>query len=217
MKMTKKKVFVAALAICLVAILSIGTLAWFSDSEAVSNKFRVADTGIGSGDETFSVDLWEKTPESAKDEDGYTYEEILPGDLLVKEPHVVNTGYYDQYIRVIVTISDAANWINIVGADADMEKVFVGYDEAKWNNISKTYDNVADTLTYVLYYNDILKADEEIVLFNSVKISEDMTQDQAAAFGGDFTVDVRAQAVQTENVGANAFEAFATVGMAIDA
>ena len=44
-----------------------------------------------------------------------------------------------------------------------------------------------------------------------------MTQDQAAAFGGDFTVDVRAQAVQTENVGANAFEAFATVGMAIDA
>ena len=170
MKMTKKKVFVAALAICLVAILSMGTLAWFSDSEAVSNKFQVADTGIGSGDETFSVDLWEKTPESAKDEDGYTYEEILPGDLLVKEPHVVNTGYYDQYIRVIVTISDAANWINIVGADADMEKVFVGYDEAKWNNISKTYDNVADTLTYVLYYNDILKADEEIVLFNSVKI-----------------------------------------------
>ena len=45
-----------------------------------------------------------------------------------------------------------------------------------------------------------------------------MDQAQAAAFGTDgFSIVVKAQAVQTDNVGGNAFAAFQTVGMAIDA
>ena len=44
MKLTKKKVFVAALAICLIAILSFGTLAWFSAGDSVKNEFYVADS-----------------------------------------------------------------------------------------------------------------------------------------------------------------------------
>ena len=39
MKMTKKKVFIAALAICLVAIVSMGTLAWFTASDYVTNDW----------------------------------------------------------------------------------------------------------------------------------------------------------------------------------
>ena len=44
MKMTKKKVFVTALAICLVAILSMGSLAWFNASDTITNKFKIADS-----------------------------------------------------------------------------------------------------------------------------------------------------------------------------
>lgn len=215
MRLTKKKVFVAALAICLVAIISMGSLAWFTASDSVTNKFLIADSEDDTPDEIFSVDVWEKTPDSEEDTDGYEYPDILPGATLVKEPHVENTGHYDQYIRVVVTISDATAWLNAVGEDIDMNTVFVGFDETQWTNIEKKIEGETDTVTYVLYYNGILESGKDITLFTDVKIPDSLTQAQAAAFGGDFTIDVKAQAVQTENVGANAYEAFATVGMAI--
>lgn len=216
MKITKKKVFVSALIICLLAIVSMSTLAWFSASDSVKNEFYVADSDNPTDDpeDIFSVAVWEKTPESDKDTDGYTYKEILPGAKLTKEAHVENTGYYSQYIRAIVTISDANAWLAAVEG-IDMAEVFLGFDESVWTNISMEHDTAADTLTYVLYYDGILESGKDITLFNQVKIPESLTVAQAAAFAGDFSITVKAQAVQTENVGNNAFEAFETVKMAI--
>jgi predicted ribosomally synthesized peptide with SipW-like signal peptide len=216
MKITKKKVFVSALIICLLAIVSMSTLAWFSASDSVKNEFYVADSGdhTDDPDAIFSVAVWEKTPESDKDTDGYTYNEILPGAKLTKEAHVENTGYYSQYIRAIVTISDANAWLAAVEG-IDMAEVFLGFDESVWTNISMEHDTTADTLTYVLYYDGILESGKDITLFEQVKIPESLTVAQAAAFAGDFSITVKAQAVQTENVGANAYEAFETVKMAI--
>jgi hypothetical protein len=192
------------------------TLAWFSASDSVKNEFYVADSGdhTDDPDAIFSVAVWEKTPESDKDTDGYTYNEILPGAKLTKEAHVENTGYYSQYIRAIVTISDANAWLAAVEG-IDMAEVFLGFDESVWTNISMEHDTTADTLTYVLYYDGILESGKDITLFNQVKIPESLTVAQAAAFAGDFSITVKAQAVQTENVGANAYEAFETVKMAI--
>lgn len=220
MKFTKKKVFIAALALCLVAVISMGTLAWFSDSDSVTNKFYVADSEDDTPDEIFSVDVWEKTPESDKDQDGYEYENILPGDLLLKTAHVENTGHYDQYIRVTITISDAQAWINAFGADFDATQVFDGYDATMWD-AAHTWNNLVDAddiaaveeIVYVLYYNDVLPAGEDFVVFENVKIPESLTQEQAAALGHEFSITVTAQAVQTENVGDSAYEAFQTVGM----
>ena len=216
MKITKKKVFVSALIICLLAIVSMSTLAWFSASDSVKNEFYVADSGdhTDDPDAIFSVAVWEKTPESDKDTDGYEYKKILPGTKLTKEAHVENTGYYSQYIRAIVTISDANAWLAAVEG-IDMAEVFLGFDESVWTNISMEHDTTADTLTYVLYYDGILESGKDITLFNQVKIPESLTVAQAAAFAGDFSITVKAQAVQTENVGNNAFEAFETVKMAI--
>ena len=217
MKFTKKKIFVIALAICLIATISMGTLAWFSASDSVTNDFYIADSGDHSDDPDaiFSVAVWEKTPDSNEDTDGYEYTEILPGTVLTKEPHVENTGYYSQYIRAVVTISDAAAWIAAVDG-IDMAEVFLGFDESKWTNISMEQDTAADTLTYVLYYDGILESGKDITLFEQVKIPESLTVEQAAAFAGGFSITVKAQAVQTENVGTNAYEAFTTVGLAIN-
>ena len=148
---------------------------------------------------------------------------LRPGDKLVKEPFVRNTGYYDQYIRVTVTISDATAWINALGLDFAIENVFAGYDASKWSNISKAIEGETDTITYVLYYTGILDGADtandavsgtanQVTLFTHVNIPQSLTQAQAAAFKGDFSIDIKAEAVQTENVGANAYEAFATVG-----
>lgn len=228
MKFNKKKFFVTALAVCLIAILSMGSLAWFSHKDSVYNEFFVADSDDNTPDKIFSVDVWEQKDSNGdgdfneaddveRTDETLTYEDILPGDELSKIAHVTNTGHYDQYIRVIVKISDATAWINAVGLDIDMNTVFVGFDETKWDHISKDINGETDTVTYVLYYTEILESEEDLVLFNAVKVPESLTREQAAAFNGGFAIDVKAQAVQTENVGANAYEAFETVGMAIEA
>lgn len=212
MKITKKKVFVAALAVCLIAILSMGSLAWFSAQDSVTNNFYVADSTDPDPDDIFSVEVFERVDtdgdgniDAALFENGFNYKDILPGDKLVKEPVVRNTGYYDQYVRVTVTISDAEAWINALGANFDVTKVFVGFDASQWvhvwNNLYGATE-VPEDIVYVLYYKDILESGKDIPVFTHIQIPESLTQEQAAEFEGGFTIDIKAQAVQTENVGA---------------
>ncbi len=211
MKLNKKKVFAVALAVCLLAILSVGSLAWFSASDSVTNEFLIADSEHGTEEAIFSVKVWEKVPGNDKNTDNHTYKDILPNAKLVKEPHIENTGYYSQYVRVILTFSDYEAWKAVVGED--LTALLVGYDAAMWTDITKSVEN--DTATYVLYYNGILESGKDITLFTHLHIPESLTQAQAAAFAGGFTVDIKAQAVQTENVGDDAYTAFDTVKMPI--
>lgn len=203
MKMTKKKVFVSALAICLIAIISMGTLAWFSAQDEVTNKFMIADSDDDTPDEIFSVDVWENTPDGEKDQDGYEYTDILPGDTLKKEARVENTGHYDQYVRVTVTISDAQAWIAALGADFNVADVFGGFVAADWNHIWNNMNGattIPENFVYVMYYKNIVKPGDVINVFNNVKIPTSLTRDEAVAFGGNFDITVKAEAVQTENV-----------------
>lgn len=223
MKLTKKKVIAIALVISLIAILSMGTLAWFSDDDAVTNEFMVATSDDDTPDEIFSVDVWENTPEGDGDQDGAEYTDILPGDLLKKEAYVENTGYYGQYIRVTVTISDAEAWINALGANYDVTEVFVGYDETQWvhvwNNLNGA-TTMPENIVYVMYLKTVLDSGKKVNIFDAIQIPTSLTQEQAAAFGGGFTIDIKAEAVQTENVVPAgtpaedaAWTAFQTVGM----
>ena len=203
MKLTKKKVFVSALAICLIAIISMGTLAWFSAQDEVTNNFYIADSDDDTPDKIFSVDVWENTPDGDKDTDGYEYTDILPGDTLKKEARVENTGHYDQYIRVTVTISDAQAWIDALGANFSVADVFDGFVASDWNHIWNNMNGattIPENLVYVMYYKDIVEAGEVINVFNNVKIPTSLTREQAVAFGGNFGITVKAEAVQTENV-----------------
>lgn len=230
MKMTKKKVFVIALVICLVAILSMGSLAWFSSQDDVVNNFYVADSDDDTADKIFSLDVYEYTENSPANKvtSGDSFTEVLPGDTLKKEPHIENKGHYDQYIRAIITISDANVWANALGAEFNDDALiacFDGFDATKWTDI--TTEVVGTNIRIVMYYNGILDGTDtvndaesgtisDITVFKNVKIPQAMEQDDAAAFGADgFSITVKAQAVQTENVGATAKEAFATVGMSL--
>ncbi len=239
MKMTKKKVLVLALAISLIALISMGTLAWFHDADSVVNEFFVADSTDTTPDDIFDVNVWERIDEDGDGqidatitaETGFDYKDVLPGDKLVKEPFVRNEGYYDQYVRVIVTISDATAWINAMGLDFEIEDVFEGYDATQWNHVEKIIEGSTDTITYVLYYNGILDGDDtandstsgtndSVVLFTHVNIPESLTREQAAQFRSMFSISIKAQAVQTENVVPAgtvaedaAFKAFETVGL----
>ena len=222
MKLSKKKVFTLALAVCLIAILSMSSLAWFTDDDSVTNDFLFAGSEDQNPDDVFSVDVWEdKTPEDPdgedKIQDGIEYPAILPGDDLYKEVNVENTGAYEQYARVIVTVSDAHIWQELHGEIyVPLNKIATDLS-SEFQPWSIEYDAEANTLIYVLYYDHILAVDEVVNLFTNVAIPEEMDRYQAAEMAGGFQIGVVAEAVQTEHVGANAAEAFATVGKAIEA
>ena len=218
MKLNKKKVFTLALAVCLIAILSMSSLAWFTDDDSVTNDFFIAGSEDENPDDVFSIDVWEKDEDGKRyDDEGIDYPAILPGDDLYKEVNVENTGAYEQYARVIVTVSDAHIWQELHGeVYVPLNKIATDLS-SEFQTWSIEYDAEANTLTYVLYYDHILAVDAVVNLFTNVAIPEEMDRYQAAEMAGGFQIGVVAEAVQTEHVGANAAEAFATVGKAIEA
>ena len=215
MKMTKKKVFVTALVICLVAILSMGSLAWFNASDTITNKFKIADSD-GDGTPDFSVDVWENDPENPdptkKDQVGVTYNDIAPGDVLAKNQTVENTGDYDQWIRVYVTFDD---WAVIEaacenqGISSDV-RTWLDVDTTAWTADSNATVVKNNTVTYVYYYNYKLVKDQPAVLFHHVTIPGEFKQNDMKFTSGDFTITVKAEALQADNTGNNAPSAFAT-------
>ena len=219
MKLTKKKVVALSLVICLIAIASLGTLAWFNAQDEVTNNFYIANSE-DDADDIFSVDVWEdNTPEDVDGEpklDGIEFENILPGDKLFKEVHIENTGSYDQYIRATITISDASLWQDVYGERLVPLADFVNYNTAESAPIFKEvayYDAANDAFVYQLYYDKAIAADEEFVVFDTVTISEALDRFQAAELAGSFEIKVIADAVQVQNVGNNVYEAFETVGL----
>ena len=210
--MSKKKLLSLSLVVIMIAILSFGTLAWFNDSDNVTNKFHVATSDDPSDpDDIFSVDVWEKvdtdgdgeadTVNPGQDVDGgeAEFENILPGSKFIKEPIVENTGAYDQYIRVVVTLSDGDAWLKALGAGYDLSTIFAGHDETLWTRSVGT--KVGDEIIYVYYLNKVLAPAEQVSLFTHVQIPTHLTQEDMAKLNGGFELTIRADAIQTENLG----------------
>lgn len=211
----KKKVLAIALVISVIAILSMGTLAWFSSQDEVTNKFMMTDSETDP-DKIFSVDIWENEvdpdgnvdPDSKVDEN--TYDDIAPGDELPKNPTVENTGLYAQWIRVNVTLTNADAWIAALGNNYDLGTIFGGHEETVWTRYEEAaYDVNANTLTMTYYLNDKLDAGETAVLFETVNIPETLTQQDMVFVGGEFELNIVAQALQHANTGNNCYDAFA--------
>ena len=233
--MSKKKLFSLAIVAIMIAILSFSTLAWFSDSDSVTNNFQVAGGENEDPDEIFSIDVMEKVDQDGDgdyDQDdatiGYrdgvsefTYEDILPGDMLYKRPSVNNTGSYDQYIRFKVTIDNANDWVAIMqkyGYELhDLlymeDKTTKLTESADWTFAADETTVEDDKVTYVFYYNKVLEPEAWAVLFTYVKVPHELTQHDMALFTeGKFQMVVTGQAIQVENINATtAQEAFAIV------
>ena len=63
----------------------------------------------------------------------------------------------------------------------------------------------------MFFLEKFLKPGEDVTLFTHVVIPGVLTQNDLAKVGGSFELTIVAEAVQTENVGSNALEAFQTV------
>ena len=219
MRMNKTKVLALALAVCMLAIASFSSLAWFTHQDSVTNDFLIAGSEDQNPDKVFSVDVWEEDANGVRYDDGMQFPAIEPGDDLYKEVNIENTGAYAQYVRVIVTVTDAHIWQEIFEGEEHFPLTYLVTDlNENFESWAVICDEVADTMIYVLNYNTTLAFEEgfDVVnLFTNVHIPEAMDRYQAAEMQN-FQINVVAQAVQTQNVGANAAEAFETVGMPIE-
>ena len=224
MKLNKKKVFVAALAVCLVAIISMGTLAWFSDSDFVKNDFMITDSTVTNPDEVFSVDIYETkvdengnavtdangNPETT--DAGNTYDNIAPGDVLTKDPTVKNTGTYNQWVRVKVTLTNAENWLALFKKyNLTLNDLFTNIDSDAWVGV-EDYTITGGAMTFTYFLKDQLAPNQTVTLFDKVTIPEIFDQTDIYAVK-EFALTFVAEAVQVENTKDNAVDAFAFVGM----
>lgn len=218
--MNKKKLFATAVAVCMIAILSFSTLAWFSDSEEVTNKFEVVTSDDESADDIFSVDVYEDVDTDGDgvtekvEEGGATFEDVVPGDALVKAPYVQNTGRYDQWVRLTITFDSAEAWLAISNGVQDGPLALLTFaDDFDANWVGERFEAVDGKLVYTYYLKNVLAPDAVVATFTQVNIPNTLTQEDLFGVKGEnLQITVLAEAVQVDNVGAaSAEEAFAIV------
>lgn len=222
----KRRTFALALALCLLLIIGFGTLAYFQSSKSLTNYFAVAgivdpddpDATIDpnatiSPDALFSLKLDEDDNTSADDtvrtETGNTYTNIMPGDTLKKDPTVYNTGKYDAWVRVKVTVTDAADWTAVCEKHGitDLTKLFNGYVASDWVRYSAEDVRTNNEITYTYYLREKLAEGESATLFKSVTIPATFdVQDMAKL--ATFQLKITGESIQAVNTGDTAKEAF---------
>ena len=209
--MNKKKIFVLALVLIMLATISFSTLAWFTDADSAENKFTIGGAGKEDPDQIFSVDVKEKVDGEEKPVDKMDFEKILPGDKFKKEAYITNTGSYEQYIRVTLTISD---W-NLI-----KDLITINMDDSFANNwmiatrgvtVNRDGNLVTDhnvnvdrngNLVVVLYLNHKLEPGKSVDILDYVSVSSRATQEDFTnkAFLDGFSIEIKADAAQTENI-----------------
>lgn len=219
----KKRTFILAVIVCLVAMIGVGSLAYFQSSKNLTNYFAVA----GIQDPTdpsetidpeslFSIKLDETninvmTGFGDRTETGNIYTGILPGDTLVKDPTVTNTGKYDAWVRVKVTVTDAADWQTVCAKHGitDLSTIFNGFDGKLWDRelVEDVIDTENNTITYTYYFKTKVAPGEQATLFESITIPAQFDVNDMAALST-FQLNIVGEAIQAANTGDTAQEAF---------
>lgn len=219
--MNKRKVLTTAVAVCLIAILSCGTLAYFTSTKSLTNKFYTASydpDNPPTAEELFSIKIYETAADGTENTEGLEYEDILPGMKVDKDPTIKNTGKYPAYVRLSVTVTNAAAWKAAFenhkddsedkGGAIELEDVFGEFNE-DWKRKEISENKNEDTLTYVYYLDGELAAGADSTLFESVTIPPQLTVEEMSALSC-FEIRITGDAIQSANTGDNAFEAFTT-------
>ena len=237
MKTKSKALLLTLCAVLLVAASVLGTMAYLTSTDTVTNTFTVGKVEI-------TLDETDVTNPNGPRVKANSYK-LMPGTTYTKDPTVtVLKGSEDTYVRMKVTFNTAKEIIalctdpefadEVTGVENAFPLIrmvkFVKANAAKWDGIIPdnmvetedmlampkyfAYDKTADTLTYYFYYNETVGApDGDVVLpvlFDSIKVPEHVTGEQLKALDN-FKITVVAEAIQAgsfANAGA-AWAAFA--------
>lgn len=216
--MNKKKLLSLALVVIMIATLSFNTLAWFTDTDSATNIFNISGAGQDDPNKIFSVEVKENVDGEDEPVDNMDFDPILPGDKFTKEAFITNTGSYEQYIRVTMTITDwslinggvtGSNGVVTIKMDEKFNEnwqivgqIQVRTDGTLFVNSTGSYDQATDTLTVTMYLKHKLVPGETVQIMDYVSISTKATQNDftAEGFADGFQIKFHAEAAQTENI-----------------
>lgn len=163
MKTTKKALLLVLCAVFLVAASVLGTIAYFTDSEAVKNTFTVGKVYIDM-DET-DID----GGEGARTHEGNTYENIIPGGVYVKDPTVTVLRDSDEcYVRMLVKVENIDQLKKALpdpeyyGADGVflLQNLVTGWDNNIWVYEGYTADGNNGTYEF-RYYKTVADREDD--------------------------------------------------------
>lgn len=197
-------------AVLLVAASVLGTMAYLTSTDEVTNTFTVGQVKI-------KLDEAKANPDGSlvanADRVKANEYKLLPGHTYNKDPMVtVLSGSESSYVKMTVTFSKA-NELDAIFAPggADLTSIFNGYDAAKWIAKGNTKDAAANTRTYEFWYKETVGAPTADValdaLFDSITVPGTITNEQLATIEG-MTITVNAYAIQADGF-ANAEAAWA--------
>lgn len=214
--MKKKKLLFSAAALCLAALMAVGSLAYFTATKSITDTFLTATYDPDNPDQPvdpdklFSIKLFESNGAGDESEVGKTYNDIAPGSVVEKKPTVRNTGEYGAWVRINVTLNKASAWEAIMTKHSITDlgaTLFTGLDMAVWDKGAVTKDTEADTMTMTYYLKAELVKDNTASLFTKVSIPTDFDIADMVSLNS-FDLKLTADAIQRANTGDTAQDAF---------
>ena len=217
--MSKKKIISLCLVVCLLATAIGGTLAYFTDTEAVKNVMTMGNVDIEQIEQERSPagGLQPYTQnQTLLPMGGYVWEEVnvngdsisVLADGLDKIVTVKNTGNSDAYVRTIVALEagkseDEAKsmWYNNLAVSDNSDGTQVICED------NDLFVQIGDTwfIIVVYTYGDAIAAGTESVpSLTGVGLYPETTQEDVANLEGDYEVLVVSQAVQASDMGDDA-------------
>lgn len=223
MKTKSKALLLTLCAVLLVAASVLGTMAYLTSTDTVTNTFTVGKVEI-------KLDETDVTNPTGPRVQANSYK-LMPGTTYTKDPTVtVKAGSEESYVRMKVTFNNATEIIALctdpefagdgpTGVENAFPLIrmvkFVEANAAKWDGIIPdnmvemedmlampkyfAYDKTADTLTYIFYYKATVSgANGDVVLpvlFDSITVPEWVTGEQLAELNN-FKITVIAEAIQ---------------------
>ena len=226
MKKTSKALLLSLCAVLLVAASVLGTMAYLTSADEVTNTFTVGKVAI-TLDEA-KTDINGVAVKPAERVDANTYK-LLPGHTYTKDPTVyVDAKSEDAYVRMLVTVNKHSELKTalpeyVAGNVFMLQNLVSDWDQEVWycNGVTENADNTATyEFRYVVGTPDKLEDGKGLssvpvvsgtgdlpALFTSITLPGSVTNAQLDTLEG-LSIDVVAQAIQADGF-ANADAAWA--------
>ena len=200
MKTRIKALLLTLCAVLLVTASVLGTMAYLTSQDTVTNTFSVGSVAI-------KLDEAKANPDGSlvgnADRVKANSYKLLPGHTYNKDPMVtVLKGSEDSYIKMTVTFSNASALDAIFAPDgANLTTIFNGYDSSNWTYKGNTKNAADNTRTYEFWYKEAVAAPDGNValdaLFDSITVPGSITNEQLKTIEG-MTITVNAYAIQAD-------------------
>lgn len=205
----KKSIALVMMAVLLVAASVMGTLAYLTSKDTVTNTFTVGKVAITLDEAKVNVNGVAETPAKRVQKNEY---KLMPGHTYTKDPTIhVAEGSEPCFIRAKVTLTNASQWIAIATkyADNKVENIIQGTDDNIWWVSQPAVDTAKNTVTYTFVFKNESHTDElgkriwtsadskDLVLFDKIVIPDGVT---ATELGGvaNTQITIVAEAIQAD-------------------